>query len=100
MAESVTIARPYAEAVFRLAKETGVLDTWSARLARLAMVSQDGEVASLIGNPQISAEKVVQLFVSLSEDSEINRSATCSAESRGLPMTEAMSPSWAIMDRR
>lgn len=70
MAESVTIARPYAEAVFRLAKETGVLEAWSARLARLAMVSQDGEVASLIGNPRVSAEKVVQLFVSLSEDSD------------------------------
>ena len=32
MAESVTIARPYAEAVYRTAKESGAQGTWSQRL--------------------------------------------------------------------
>ena len=86
MAESVTIARPYAEAVFRLAKECGALEVWSKRLARLALISQDGEVVSLVGNPQISAEKVAQLFVSLSEENDtvlVNFIATL-AENRRL----------------
>ena len=38
MAESVTIARPYAEAVYRTAKESGAQGTWSQRLQRLALI--------------------------------------------------------------
>lgn len=70
MAESVTVARPYAEAVFRTAKEAGALGAWSARLARLAAVAQDAEMASVIGNPRLSAEQVAQLFVSLADDND------------------------------
>ena len=33
MAESVTIARPYAEALFRAAKESGNLAKWSEQVA-------------------------------------------------------------------
>lgn len=39
MAESVTIARPYAQAVFRLAKEDRSLAAWSDRLSRLAVIA-------------------------------------------------------------
>ena len=53
MAESVTIARPYAQAL-------------SARLQRLALIAQDGEMARVIGNPKFSARQVSELFVSLS----------------------------------
>ena len=70
MAETVTIARPYAEAIFRLAKESGSLGTWSGRLKRLAFVAQDNEVADVIGNPKLSVEQVAQLFVSLAEDND------------------------------
>jgi F-type H+-transporting ATPase subunit delta len=70
MAETVTIARPYAEAIFRLAKENGALAPWSERLTRLAMVAQDKEMAELIGNPKLSAEQVAQLFVSLADDND------------------------------
>lgn len=70
MAETVTIARPYAEAVFRLAKEGGALGPWSERIKRLAMVAQDKEMAELIGNPKLSAEQVAQLFISLADDND------------------------------
>jgi F-type H+-transporting ATPase subunit delta len=70
MAESVTIARPYAEAVFRMAKESGTLTQWSARLARLALVAQDKEVAEIIGNPKLSATQLADLFVSLADDND------------------------------
>ena len=33
MAESVTIARPYAEALFRAAKESGNLAKWAEQMA-------------------------------------------------------------------
>lgn len=70
MAESVTIARPYAEAVFRIAQETGAQGIWSGRLARLAMVAQDGDMALVMTNPRLSAEQVADLFISLSDDND------------------------------
>ena len=38
MAETATLARPYAEAVFRLADAGGALAPWSATLHTLAQV--------------------------------------------------------------
>lgn len=65
MAESVTIARPYAQAVFRLARESQALTAWSNRLQRLATIAQDPEMAKVVGNPKFSAGQVADLFVSL-----------------------------------
>jgi F-type H+-transporting ATPase subunit delta len=70
MAESVTIARPYAEAVFRIAQETGAQGIWSGRLARLALIAQDGDMASVMTNPRLSTEQVAELFISLSDDTD------------------------------
>jgi len=70
MAESVTIARPYAEAVFRTARETGAQGTWSQRLQKLALITQDGDMASVMSNPQLSAEQVATLIISLCEDND------------------------------
>jgi F-type H+-transporting ATPase subunit delta len=70
MAETVTIARPYAEAAFRAAREAGALGAWSDRLRRLALVAQDAEMAKVIGNPKLSAGQVAQLFISLADDND------------------------------
>ena len=70
MAESVTIARPYAEAAYRVAKETGAQGAWSLRLQKLALIAQDGDMASVMSNPQLSAEQVANLIVSLCEDND------------------------------
>lgn len=66
MAESVTIARPYAQAVFRLGKEGQSLAAWAERLQRLSAVAQDPEMAKVIGNPKLSAKQIADLFISLS----------------------------------
>lgn len=68
MAESVTIARPYAQAVFRLARESKALAAWSERLQRLAVVAQNDEMTKVVGNPKFSAGQVADLLVSLSGD--------------------------------
>jgi F-type H+-transporting ATPase subunit delta len=70
MAESITIARPYAQALFRLGKEEGVLAEWSGRLGRLAAIAADPEMERVIGNPEISARQAAELFVSLSGEPE------------------------------
>lgn len=62
MAEIATIARPYAEAAFRLARERQALANWSDALGRLAQVAADPEAAALIGNPNVPAAQVEDLF--------------------------------------
>lgn len=65
MAELVTIARPYAEAVFRLARENKALTVWSERLALLAAIAADERVRSRLGDPEWSATQKADLISSL-----------------------------------
>ena len=65
MAEPSTIARPYAEAVFRLADAAGALPKWSEMLAALAAVAADARVAAAIKDPNLPAAKVAGLFISI-----------------------------------
>ncbi len=65
MAEPSTIARPYAEAAFKLADAQGKLADWSAALANLAGVEADARVRAAIGDPNLSAAKVAGLFISI-----------------------------------
>jgi F-type H+-transporting ATPase subunit delta len=53
MAELVTIARPYAEAAFKLARETESLQRWSDMLALIEAVATDESVATRIGDPSV-----------------------------------------------
>ncbi|OFZ99376.1 MAG: ATP synthase F1 subunit delta [Betaproteobacteria bacterium RIFCSPLOWO2_02_67_12] len=65
MAEPSTIARPYAEAAFRLADAQGKLAEWSAALANLAAVAADARVRSAIGDPTLSAPRIAGLVISV-----------------------------------
>ena len=65
MAEIVTIARPYAEAVFRLAKEKNALKEWSESLAYLSAVVQDSAMQNCIQDPNIEANKLEALISSV-----------------------------------
>jgi len=62
MAETVTIARPYAEAVFKLAQETGRFDAWSDTLQLLETVVRDPALAACIGDPNVSADNLLRLI--------------------------------------
>ncbi|HRE18564.1 MAG TPA: F0F1 ATP synthase subunit delta [Rhodocyclaceae bacterium] len=62
MAESVTIARPYAEALFRTAKESGKIAAWSESLALFAQVAANPEARAVIGHPNVTAAQLVDLF--------------------------------------
>ena len=65
MAEPSTIARPYAEAVFRLADGQGKLAEWSAALANLAAVAADERVRVAVGDPNLSDAKAAGLIISI-----------------------------------
>jgi F-type H+-transporting ATPase subunit delta len=61
MAEMLTIARPYAEAAFKLAQDGGALPSWSDALARLSAVVASPAARDLIGNPRFSDDQVAAL---------------------------------------
>jgi F-type H+-transporting ATPase subunit delta len=65
MAEPSTIARPYAEAAFKLADAQGRLADWEAALANLAGVAADARVRAAMGDPNLHAAKVAGLFLSI-----------------------------------
>jgi F-type H+-transporting ATPase subunit delta len=65
MAELSTLARPYAEAVFRLARETHALDEWADRLATLAAIVSDERVKAVIADPNTSATRAAEVIGSI-----------------------------------
>lgn len=64
MAELSTIARPYAEAVFRVA-QTRDLVAWSDALDRLAVAANHPDMRDVIGNPNIGDEQLAKLLLSV-----------------------------------
>ena len=65
MAEPSTVARPYAEAAFKLADEAGALAKWSEMLGSLAQVSADARVRAAVADPNLPDAKVAGLFISI-----------------------------------
>ncbi|MHB1214174.1 MAG: F0F1 ATP synthase subunit delta [Thiobacillus sp.] len=63
MSELSTLARPYAEAVFRMAQGENDLAGWSSRLQSLALIVSDAQVARLIADPAVSIERVASLII-------------------------------------
>ncbi|MGH8398089.1 MAG: F0F1 ATP synthase subunit delta [Gammaproteobacteria bacterium] len=55
MAESITLARPYAKAVFELAQERKEFEPWSKLLALLAGFVRNPEAQLMLGDPQVPA---------------------------------------------
>jgi len=68
MAELVTIARPYAEAVFKLACEKSNLAGWSDMLALLATVARDPQMQACINNPNLSTQQIENLILGIAGD--------------------------------
>lgn len=68
MAEPVTIARPYAEAVYKLAREKNALAGWSDALANLDAVVADVRVKSIISDPNFSKQQLETLVLGVIGD--------------------------------
>ncbi len=63
MSELSTLARPYAEAVFRLAQGENDLAGWSQRLATLAAIASDSQLAHLNADPAVASDRVAALVI-------------------------------------
>jgi F-type H+-transporting ATPase subunit delta len=65
MAELTTIARPYAEAAFRLAQEGNSFATWSKSLALIEAIVADPRIAVALDNPRLTAGDKESLLLSV-----------------------------------
>ena len=63
MAQSITLARPYARAAFEAAHDEGALAAWSQALAFAAAVAKDPRVASLGTDPRVLPAQLVALHL-------------------------------------
>lgn len=68
MAEAITIARPYANAIFAIAQEKGELKAWSDLLAVLGQSTLVPEMQSIITSPAVSDEQAVNLLADIAGD--------------------------------
>lgn len=68
MAEAVTIARPYAVAVFRLAKEKKALAQWSDMLGLAGAIAADAQIRTLIEDPNLTSSDIEKTFLKVCGD--------------------------------
>jgi len=66
--EITTVARPYAEAAFERAKETGHVDIWADAFGLLSAIATDPQMASQIANPNAPRERTRDLILGISAD--------------------------------
>lgn len=62
MADISTLARPYAKAVFELARDSGKLKGWSEQLAAVAAAVADAQLGKLIGKPVLTKGQLAAVF--------------------------------------
>jgi F-type H+-transporting ATPase subunit delta len=74
MAETQTLARPYADAVFELAEAQGQLDEWSVALEALSAIVSNEDVAALMDNPEIADSRLAEVVIEVA-DSDLNEGA-------------------------
>ncbi len=68
MSELSTLARPYAEAAFKRAKEVHSAKDWSESLAFLSAVMQDKELRTIIDNPRVGQQQATQLMLDICQE--------------------------------
>jgi len=89
MAEAITIARPYASAVFSLAQEKGELKSWSDLLTVLAQAMADPAMQSIVASPAVSNEQVVSVLADVAGElmnDDVQNFLALLAENHRLPL--------------
>lgn len=74
MAELVTIARPYAEALFSIAKQDKALSEWSETLSFIVAVYEDPQLQTVIASPTVTPADIERLIINIC-GSRINEKA-------------------------
>lgn len=93
MAETSTVARPYAKAAFEYARDHQALTAWSEWLEALGRAVATGELNAVLSSPKLSAERKVELLIEVADisvDETGRRFLDAVAEQRRLPALTAI----------
>jgi F-type H+-transporting ATPase subunit delta len=101
MAQSVTLARPYARAAFEVAHAAGSLDAWSQALGFAAAVAGDPRVVGLGNDPRIVPAQLVSLHLptGMAADAPFGQFLTELAEQRRLGLLPEVAELYEIFKR-
>ena len=67
MSELATLARPYAAAAYKRAKETGTTEQWSQNLTFMSAVINDDNINVVVDNPKVSKARLLALMLDVCE---------------------------------
>jgi F-type H+-transporting ATPase subunit delta len=65
MSELATLARPYAAAVFKRAKETQTTAKWSQSLAFMSAVLNNEDISVVVDNPKVNRQRLSELMLDI-----------------------------------
>lgn len=68
MSELATLARPYASAIFKRAKETSSSAKWSETLVFLSSVMASEELTNVLKNPKVNKSKFAEFLHNICQD--------------------------------
>ena len=68
MSESSNIARPYAQAVFELARDSSRFDEWSDSLKSLCEIVEHPDIGAMINDPRITREQILDVMLEIGGD--------------------------------
>tara|TARA_B100000900_G_C20541586_1_gene700705 strand:- start:150 stop:713 length:564 start_codon:yes stop_codon:yes gene_type:complete len=75
MADNNTIARPYAQAIFDIARDTGTMESWAEGLVIAKEILQDSQLNDFLSKPSLSPEKklkfISELFSEITDETMI-----------------------------
>lgn len=91
MSQAITLARPYARALFLLAKEAGLLKSVSESLSFSAQASIVPELAALLGNPRVSDAQLLDLLSPVESNETMQRFLSVLAENNRLALLPEVS---------
>ncbi|MGN0893511.1 MAG: F0F1 ATP synthase subunit delta [Succinivibrio sp.] len=75
MAENLTVARPYAEAAFKVALESGTIEKWNAMLEAMSVACKDEffmDSLKLAPNSAVAADSLISLLKDLIDEEGSN----------------------------
>ena len=67
MSELITASRPYARAIFELAKANKDEEKWSQQLSFMAAIAADASMIEALDNPKLSKPQKADLFIQVCE---------------------------------
>lgn len=68
MSQSSNIARPYAQAVFELARDSNRYDEWSDSLETLTQIMSNSDLDALIHSPRINRDQIIDIVLEIGGD--------------------------------